>query len=203
MAFHRKITVLTLLSILTPSAPAIGLADGPPLSPGQFRDLVGQLAQNSPSGGPKKHPQAAVLIYCRKSRRLCWLTPTGNVSSVPVVAPLKARESEQYGPTPLGEYLIGPITRHQDHNIDWCRLFPRKEDNTGYYNYHEKTQKGRSEIALHPGRTSLGCVTVYSETREYNASANWKKVRQVLNRVPRRYQYKKFTFIGYLFVVDR
>lgn len=89
------------------------------------------------------------------------------------------RDDQPGGPTPLGEYLIGKRRTHPKHRIDWYNLYPKKEDDSGYYNYIETTQKGRSTMGLHPGRNSEGCVTVKALT--YDDDPCWQQIREVID----------------------
>ena len=87
--------------------------------------------------------------------------PRGRASATCPTQPPKERRDDRFGgPTPRGEYLIGKWKIHKRHGIDWYNLYPKKEDNSGYYPYRQPTRKGRSVMGLHPGKMSLGCVTV-------------------------------------------
>ena len=99
------------------------------------------------------------------------------------------------GPTPRGEYLIGERYTHSP-GLDWYNLYPEKEDNSGYYGYAQPTQKGRSNMGLHPGIGSLGCVTVKAPL--YNNDRCWKKIRKVIDSGSMRYRGSGYS--GFLYV---
>ncbi|CAH3018633.1 unnamed protein product, partial [Porites evermanni] len=53
----------------------------------------------------------------------------------------RERNDRRYGgPTPRGEYLIGNRYTNPRYNIDWYNLYPKKEDNSGYYGYTQRTK---------------------------------------------------------------
>ena len=115
----------------------------------------------------------------------------------PTQPPKEARDDKQGGPTPLGEYLIGNRYKHRRHNIDWYNLYPKKEDNSGYYGYTQPTKKGRFAMGLHPGKVSLGCVTVKAPT--YDNDPCWQKIRKVIDAG--NMNYRGSTYSGFLYVV--
>lgn len=108
----------------------------------------------------------------------------------------ETRDDRPGGPTPLGEYLIGKRYTHSKHKIDWYNLYPKKEDNSGYYKYTDSTQKGRSTLALHPGTISEGCVTVKAST--YNNDPCWQRIRKVIDSG--NMQYRRSSYSGFLYV---
>ena len=110
--------------------------------------------------------------------------------------PAEPRDDRPDGPTPRGEYLIGKRYRHPRIKIDWYYLYPKKEDNSGYYNYWTPTKKGRSTMGLHPGKTSLGCVTVYAPS--YDDDPCWKRIRRVLDSGNMFYRGSRYS--GFLYV---
>lgn len=110
--------------------------------------------------------------------------------------PSEPRDDRPGGPTPRGEYLIGNRYTHQSHGIDWYRLYPKKEDNSGYYGYLQRTKKGRFAMGLHPGTESLGCVTVYAPS--YDDDSCWQRIRRVIdsgNMYYRGSSYKGFLYV--------
>ena len=106
------------------------------------------------------------------------------------VSPTETRDDRFGGPTPLGEYLIGKRYRHSRLNIDWYNLYPKKENNPGYYGYYQRTRKGRYAMGLHPGTRSLGCVTVVKSC--------WPSIRSVVDSGNQPYCGSCYS--GYLFV---
>src|SRR5262245_841082 len=127
----------------------------------EFNAVVAKYSAKSPAGGPKANPTAAVFVFFRKSKKLCWVDG-GKLMSVEIVPTREPDDKKQGGPTPAGEYLIGKRIKHAKHLIDWYKLYPRIEDNSGYYGYTAKTKTGRFAMGLHPGSVSLGCVTIKS-----------------------------------------
>ena len=112
--------------------------------------------------------------------------------------PTAERRDDRFGgATPLGEYLIGKRYAHQPHNVDWYKLYPKKEDNCGYYRYDQPNKKGRSAMALHPGRDSLGCVTV--KAPNYNNDPCWQKIRAIIDGG--NMLYRRSGYSGFLYVV--
>ena len=104
----------------------------------------------------------------------------GRSSVTCTTQPPRERNDRRYGgPTPRGEYLIGNRYTNPRYNIDWYNLYPKKEDSSGYYGYTQPTRTGRYAMGLHPGRTSLGCVTVRAPT--YNSDACWQRIRRVID----------------------
>lgn len=108
--------------------------------------------------------------------------------------PVEKSEYISEGPTPLGEYLIGKKYTHPTHRIDWYRLYPKKEDNSGYYSYTQPTQNGRYAMGLHPGSVSLGCVTVITSTSD----RCWQRIRRVIDSGNMR--YRRSDYSGFLYV---
>ena len=104
--------------------------------------------------------------------------------------PTETRDDQFGGPTPRGEYLIGKRYTHPQKEIDWYNLYPKKEDNSGYYDYRQRTQKGRNTMGLHPGTVSLGCVTVKQTC--------WLKIRSVIDSGSM--QYRGSGYSGFLYV---
>lgn len=166
----------------------------------EFNAVVAKLSANSPSGGPSKNPDAAVFVLFRASKKLCWVAD-GKVVSVEVQPTEETDDTKPGGPTPVGEYLIGKRYTHDDHKIDWYKLYPRIEDNSGYYGYTAKTKTGRFAMGLHPGARSLGCATVKSSEKPYDSSEKWKLVRGKLDSS--KLVYKKDDFSGFLYVADK
>ncbi|QDV91526.1 tRNA3(Ser)-specific nuclease WapA precursor [Phycisphaerae bacterium RAS2] len=68
------------------------------------------------------------------------------------------------GPTPPNEYLICTSREHPEHKRTWYNLCPQKKDKSGYFQYTEKTETGRSTFGFHQGQISEGCVTVRSKS---------------------------------------
>jgi len=123
--------------------------------------------------------------------------PWGRASATCPTQPPKERRDDRFGgPTPRGEYLIGKWKIHKRHGIDWYKLYPKKEDNSGYYPYRQPTRKGRSVMGLHPGKTSLGCVTVRAPT--YNRDACWQRIRRVIDCG--NMTYRRSSYTGFLYV---
>lgn len=107
------------------------------------------------------------------------------------------------GPTPIGEYLIGRL-RNKD-GVDWFNLYPKKEENSGYYRYNQKTRTGRSAMGLHPGRVSEGCVTIDASDECttpsyscYNTHSCWKKIKSLLNKGSMTYKGEEYSGILYV-----
>lgn len=123
--------------------------------------------------------------------------PRGRASATcPIQPPEERRDDHFGGPTPRGEYLIGKRYKHPKHRIDWYRLYPKKENNSGYYRYTQPTRKGRSVMGLHPGLVSLGCVTVRAPT--YNSDACWQRIRSVIDLG--NMTYRRSSYSGFLYV---
>lgn len=112
--------------------------------------------------------------------------------------PSNTDDTSYGGPTPLGEYLIGKRRTNPTYNIDWYRLYPKKEDGSGYYGYYKPTKTGRSMMGLHPGKVSLGCVTVLAPN--YNRDVCWQKMRNVIDKG--NMSYRRSNYSGYLFVYN-
>lgn len=123
--------------------------------------------------------------------------PRGSASATcPTQPPNERRDDRFGGPTPLGEYLIGKRYPHGIRRIDWYNLYPKKEDNSGYYGYRQPTRKGRYALGLHPGMISLGCVTVRAPT--YNSDTCWQRIRRVIDSG--NMNYRGSSFSGFLYV---
>ena len=78
-------------------------------------------------------------------------------------------------PAPDGLYAIGSVYTHGTKNRPWANLYPRKKDGDGWWDYYRENPDVpglRSHIALHPGLTSLGCVTVKESC--------WSKIESML-----------------------
>ncbi|MBX7135140.1 MAG: DUF2778 domain-containing protein [Fimbriimonadaceae bacterium] len=166
----------------------------------EFNAVVTEQSKNSPAGGPAKNPNAVVLVYLRASKKLCWVAD-GKVVSVETVSPRVTDDKKEKGPTPVGEYLIGTRFKNATYHIDWYKLYPRIEDNSGYYGYTTSTKTGRDRMGLHPGSISEGCVTVKSSVMPYDTSEVWKVVRSKLDSG--KLSYKNDDFNGLLYVVDK
>lgn len=63
---------------------------------------------------------------------------------------------KNYGPTPLGEYMIAPHRTHKGR--DWHNLHRIKDDGS-VADYDELDKYGRNTFAFHAGLASHGCVT--------------------------------------------
>lgn len=194
---HLRIASFALITscvvVLYPSEGAAQTLD-------EFNAVVTKYSVKSPAGGPKNNPKAAVLVFFRKTKKLCWIAD-GKVISVDIKPTQQTDDTKQNGPTPAGEYLIGKRFTHEEHKIDWYKLYPRIEDNSGYYGYLATTKTGRFAMGLHPGSLSLGCVTVESTEMPYDKSATWKTVRNKLDSS--NLVYKRDTFSGLLYVEDK
>jgi len=166
----------------------------------EFNAVVDKLSAKSPAGGPKGNPKAAVFVFIRTSKKLCWVAD-GKVVSADIVPPRETNDTKEGGPTPVGEYLIGTRYTHDKHKIDWYKLYLRIEDDSGYYGYTAKTKTGRFAMGLHPGSVSLGCVTVKSADNPYDKSEIWRAVRNKLDSS--KLTYKNDDFSGLLYVVDK
>ena len=110
--------------------------------------------------------------------------------------PAQTDDTKYGGPTPLGEYLIGKRYTNPSYGIDWYNLYPKKEDNSGYYRYTQPTQTGRYAMGLHPGTISEGCVTVKAPL--YNDDPCWKKIRKVVDSGTM--WYRGWDYSGFLYV---
>lgn len=164
-----------------------------------FQSAISKHEKYSPAGGASKNPKAAVLVLFRKSQKL-GIVRAGKLKTVVVVSPAETDDTKNGGPTPVGEYLIGMRRKHPDQKIDWYNLYPRIEDNSGYYGYSAETKKGRSAMGLHPGKISLGCATVRSDKDPYDSDPNWESIRAVVDSG--ELKYKNDDFRGFLYVVD-
>lgn len=152
------------------------------------RTTVPTSSGSSPAGGPSRNPNAVVCTSYRSSN---YITCKKGGSSVTCTTqpPTETRDDRYGGPTPRGEYLIGERYTHSM-GIDWYNLYPKKEDNSGYYGYTQRTQKGRNTMGLHPGTRSLGCVTVKKTC--------WQKIRSVIESGSM--QYRGSGYSGFLYV---
>jgi RHS repeat-associated protein len=159
-----------------------------------FTDIPAQHEGNSPSGGAKGNPKAVVCIFSRKKLEVCCKRGEDK-QCCPAVAAAETDEKKEYGPTPVGEYLVGTQYQHPRNNVDWYNLYPRKEDNSGYYPYREKNKLGRNTMGLHPGTVSEGCVTVQK------GDDCWDKLKKVINGGSMK--YKNSDYKGFLYVVDK
>ncbi|XP_068698314.1 uncharacterized protein [Montipora foliosa] len=150
---------------------------------------------SSPAGGPRRNRNAVVCtsyrnrntLTCRKGR---------DSATCRTQAPRETRDDRFGGPTPRGEYLIGKRYTNPQYRIDWYNLYPKKEDNSGYYGYTQRTRKGRYAMGLHPGTTSLGCVTVRAPT--YNSDPCWQRIRRVIDNG--NMNYRRSSYSGFLYV---
>lgn len=195
---NKKIRIysnwLLVLICLTIVSPAIGQ------SKNEFGDAIALLSKESPAGGPIGNKTAAIVVFFRVSKTLCWLE-NRQIVKVEVTPTRETDDTKESGPTPLGEFLIGERYTHSTHKIDWYKLYPRLEDNKGYYGYTAKTKSGRSAMGLHPGAVSEGCVTVTSNSRPYDASLGWQRLKKHLDEG--KLEYKNDTFVGFLYVIDK
>lgn len=133
-----------------------------------------------------------VLLYRGRRSKTCDAVATHETS-----------ETEAYGPTPMGEYLIGQ--KRDNNGKDWFNIYPKKEDNSGYYGYWDRTENGRRTMGLHPGRVSEGCVTVDTSDKCstgdnycYNTHRCWRGIKSLVNRGSMT--YKGSTYSGILYV---
>lgn len=136
---------------------------------------------SSSSSSDSSNSRPVVCYFYRSSNRITC-TKGGVSATCGTVSPSQTRDDRFGGPTPLGEYLIG-----KRYNIDWYNLYPKKEDNSCYY---QRTRKGRYAISLHPGTRSLGCVTVVKSC--------WPSIRSVVDSGNQPYCGSYYS--GYLFV---
>jgi hypothetical protein len=165
-----------------------------------FDTVPAQYSANNPSGGPSGNPNAIVVISMRASKKLKWKS-NGVVTMVDLIAPAITNDAQTNGPTPINEYLIGQRYTHATHNIDWYKLYPRKEDNSGYYPYDSPTQTGRKQMGLHPGSTSLGCVTVdRAQAQPYDSNPQWIALRTYVDSGSMT--YNGTGFCGFLYVIN-
>ena len=135
-------------------------------------------------------------MISEQCHHLFLLNRGGNWVTCTTQPPSEPRDDKYGGPTPRGEYLIGKRYTHPSHRIDWYNLYPKKEDNSGYYGYTQPTQKGRYAMGLHPGTVSLGCVTVKAPL--YNNDPCWKKIRKVIDSGSMWYRGSGYS--GFLYV---
>jgi hypothetical protein len=191
-----------LLPLALLSTGLVGLSPNPGVSQtlDDFKAVVAKHSANSPAGGPGKNPDAAVFVLLRGSRKLCWVAD-GKLVAVTVQPTAEPNDAKTGGPTPPGEYLIGKRYTHEKYKIDWYKLYPRTEDNAGYYAYTAMTKSGRFAMGLHPGSVSEGCVTVRSTETPYDKAEAWKTVRGRLDSS--KLTYKNDAFSGFLYVDTR
>lgn len=71
---------------------------------------------------------------------------------------------------------------------------------TDYHVYVAKTKQGRNHMGIHPGRLSLGCVTVKAEM-PYNDDPCWKKLDKPVDSGELKYKNQEFD--GFLYVFDQ
>ncbi|XP_074633548.1 uncharacterized protein LOC141892246 [Acropora palmata] len=145
---------------------------------------------SSPAGGPSRNPNAVVCTSYRSSNQVTCKKGGSSVTCT-TQPPTVTRDDQDKGPTPRGEYLIGRRYIHWRYNIEWYNLFPKKEDNSGYYSYTQSTKTGRSHMGLHPGSVSEGCVTVKESTC-------WGNIRSVIDSGTM--QYRGSSYSGFLYV---
>lgn len=148
-----------------------------------------RTTMSSPAGGPSRNPNAVVCTSYRSSNQVTCKKGECSVTC-PTQPPRETRDDRFGGPTPRGEYLIGRRYRHPK-GIDWYNLYPKKEDNSGYYSYSQRTKTGRSLMGLHPGSRSLGCVTVKEQTC-------WGNIRRVIDSGTMQYRHSRYS--GFLYV---
>ncbi|XP_048588617.1 uncharacterized protein LOC116618446 isoform X1 [Nematostella vectensis] len=159
----------------------------------------------SPSGGPSNNPNAVVCKFERSSLSLkCEKGSSSHTCKV--VKATGKTEADQKGPTPYGEYLIGNYHTSTTYSgLDWYKLYPKKEDNSGYYGYWSANNLGRSTMGLHPGRVSWGCVTVDASNCNsggydcYNRDSCWTQIKSIVSSGSMT--YRKSTYSGILYVV--
>ncbi|XP_032227125.1 uncharacterized protein LOC116610374 isoform X2 [Nematostella vectensis] len=153
----------------------------------------------SPSGGPKVNSGAAVCYFYRSTLRVKCIKGSSERTCTAV-------QAGGNGPTPYGEYLIGTQSTSTNYaGLDWYNLYPKKEDNSGYYPYHQPNHQGRSHMGLHPGRVSLGCVTVKAggcssgDVSCYNRDSCWRQIKSIVNSG--HMYYRGSSYSGILYVV--
>ena len=132
-----------------------------------------------------------------KRKLLCSCRGNSSVTCNTTLPSLVTKDDQEDGPTPLGEYLIGKRGIN-DQGTDWYKLYPKKEDSSGYYPYEESTQTGRDKMGLHPGVVSKGCVTVFAPT--YNSDPCWQLIRKLLDCGDM--SYRNSSYSGFLFVIN-
>ncbi|XP_072042102.1 uncharacterized protein [Amphiura filiformis] len=132
--------------------------DGETTAPSEYPE------SDSPAGGPSSNPNAAVCYFYRDSN--CLVCSKGADSQKCCTKPGTGNDDEIGGPTPKKEYLIGQFRRNwvSWRLVDWHNLYPKKNDNSGYWPYNVPNEDGRSLIGLHPGSVTQGCVTVTDDT---------------------------------------
>ena len=69
------------------------------------------------------------------------------------------------GKLPPGYYYIGEFLP-EEHFVSWFNLYKQKADRSGFWDYHTQIpeENCRGGFGLHPGTTSLGCITVTTHT---------------------------------------
>ncbi|XP_031550165.1 uncharacterized protein LOC116287621 [Actinia tenebrosa] len=159
----------------------------------------------SPSGGPSQNTGAVVCYFRRTSLTLECIKGSSRHTCT-IVRASASSEYEQRGPTPYGEYLIGKHRSSTTYpGLDWYRLYPKKEDNSGYYGYYSPNKKGRSTMGLHPGKVSWGCVTVATISCSsgsyscYNSNSCWRQIKRIVNSG--NMYYRGSSYSGILYVV--
>lgn len=145
---------------------------------------------SSLADGPSRNPNAVVCISYRSSNQVTCKKGGRSVTCT-TQPPTVTRDDQNKGPTPRGEYLIGRRYIHWPYNIEWYNLFPKKEDNSGYYSHTQSTKTGRSHMGLHPGSVSEGRVTVKESTC-------WGNIRRVIDSGT--IQYRGSSYSGFLYV---
>jgi hypothetical protein len=177
------------------STPALGTGKKAADKNIDFTSIPNRYSAGSPSGGPAANPGAVVCISYLSERKLrCKLG--AKVVEANTIVPDDTDDTKPNGPTPVGEYLIDKRRTHPTYQIDWYDLCPRKEDNSGYYSYTQRTKTGRLGMGLHPGTISHGCCTVAAP--RYNSDPEWKKVRDLLEQG--KLTYRSQQFVGFLYV---
>ncbi|XP_067040337.1 uncharacterized protein [Acropora muricata] len=144
----------------------------------------------SPAGGLSGNPNAVMCTFYRSSDQVTCKKGGSSVTCT-TQPPTETRDDKDGGPTPRGEYLIGRRHTHWRKKIDWYNLFPKKEDNSGYYSSTQPTETGRSHMGLHPGSVSLGCVTVKEGTC-------WDNIHSVIDSGTMQYRHSRYS--GFLYV---
>ena len=166
-----------------------------------FDTVPASFLPNSPSGGPSGNSGAIVLISMRTSKKLKW--KDGNtITTVDLIAPTETDDTATGGPTPYGEFLIGQRYNHATHDIDWYKLYPRMQNNSGYFGYTAATETGRSAMGLHAGSISEGCVTVDADgASPYDTNTDWIALRNYVDSGSMTYNGTGFS--GFLYVIDK
>ena len=118
---------------------------------------------------------------------------------------------KKQGPLPVGKYLVGRsyVPKHhrgEDGDYNWYRLYGN--NGSGGYEYEKfpvKAPNGttvyRGRFNLHTGRTSDGCVTVWSDVRRgdkgYPRSNDYDKLKRLLDKT-KPLRYKNSDYSGWL-----